>query len=67
MKKTGAPGTLQMGLTEQGHVLLTILAGDGTETAMAITYPHFQNLAEKVKAQWVERRRRFVAGESDVL
>ncbi len=67
MTKKSALGTIKVGMTDKSRVLITIVSDDGTETAIAISYPHFQNLTEKVKAQLAERRRRFVAGESDAL
>ena len=65
--KLGAPGKISAGLTKDGYVMITIYAQDGTETAMAVAYTHFQTLANKVKDQWVERRRRFVTGDGDEL
>lgn len=64
MPKQGAPGILRIGLTDEGHVLLTIHSEDGTETIMALTYSHFQSLVGEVHKAWAARRLRYVKGES---
>ena len=49
----GAEGTIGVGMTTQGHVLVTIKVEDGTEIEMALTFSNWITLTEKVKQAWL--------------
>ena len=63
----GSEGTISIGVTTQGQVLLTIHAEDGTEVNMALTWRAWIRIAETVKAQWLNYHKRLDIARRDKL
>ncbi len=65
--KIGAPGTLALALTEEGHVLITIHAADGTEVNMALTWTSWAEITGSLYAARADRQRQRVIAQRNRL